>query len=76
MEMRKHNLGNLLSPSMKRSIRSVRIVSEPVVIERLENEITVSANVIAVICGVISGFMGGFMGLYMHLRKHGASDGE
>jgi len=49
MEMRKHNLGNRLSPSMQRSVRSVRIISELDIVGCLENEVTVNASVIAVI---------------------------
>ena len=51
MEMRKHNLASPLSPSMQVEVRSVRILSD-IEIEPLdspENEVVVSAHVIAVI---------------------------
>jgi len=51
MEMRKYNLGNPLSPSMQVKVKSVRILSdiEIKLVEEADNEVDVSAFVIAVI---------------------------
>ena len=47
MEIRKHNLGNPLSPSMQQPVKSVRILSD-IEIHNSNNEILVSAVVIAI----------------------------
>ena len=51
MEIRKHNLASPLAPSMELEIRSVRILSdiEITLLDALDNEVEVSAFVIAVI---------------------------
>ena len=51
MEMRKHNLASPLAPSMELDIRSVRILSdiEIQLVDTADNEVDVSAFVIAVI---------------------------